>query len=326
MSAAPVLLTGGTGFIGHHLARGLLAAGHELRYLVRENSDLNRLPAHRHDDLFYGDLRDEYSLEAALDGCRAVVHAAALVSFQSSDAGAMERINEYGTAALVNAALEVQVPRFIHLSSVAALNRQPGKITTLKDRWQETPAPTAYARSKFAAEREVWRGQAEGLSVAVLYPSTVIGAGNWSRAGTPRLFAKAKSRRFASAGHAGFVAIDDVVAAVLYALKNDKNGLRMLLNAENLSWKMALEQIGRSVGIDRPLSVIGPAVSGALWPLAGLTGLVTGRKTGLSRDLHLTAQADYRYDGSAFEEVIGRPYRSMTEAILETGKVFLGGL
>ncbi len=235
----------------------------------------------------------------------------------------METINEQGTAALVNAALEMKVPRFIHLSSVAALNRESGKITTLKDRWQEKPAPTAYGRSKFAAEREVWRGQAEGLSVAVLYPSTVIGPGDWERPGTPRLFTKASSRIFSSSGSAGFVAVEDVVAATTYALENEEDGFRLLLNAKNLSWKSAFEQIGQSVDVDRSLRVIGPAISGAFWPLAHLGALVGGGKPGLSKDLHLTAQANYRYDGAGFEELIGRPYLSVAEAIRRTGAAYL---
>lgn len=323
MKKAPILLTGGTGFIGHHLAKALHAAGYELRYLVRPSSDLKQLPQHHANDLFIGDLRDEAVLEDALAGCQAVVHAAALVSFQSKDAKAMNDINIDGTKNLVNAALYTQTPRLVYLSSVAALNRVSGQTTKLQNHWQESLAPTAYARSKFAAEREVWRGQAEGLSVAVLYPSTVIGSGDWTRAGSPQLFAKAATRRYTSAGSAGFVAVEDVVKAALHALENPVDGLRILLNAENLSWKITLERIATAVDSSQSLTTIGPQFSALLWPLVTLMARIKGGAPWLTKDLHHTAQANYAYDGSSYEAMTGHQYRSIERVIEETGKEYL---
>lgn len=321
MPEPPILLTGATGFIGYHLARELTARGYPLRYLLRPATATDRLPATTHpDQIVRGDLTDGESLERALNGCRAVIHAAAKVSFLAADREEMRLTNEIGTTNLVNAALHVGVPHLIYLSSVAALNRESGKQTTLADRWQEAAAPTAYGRSKFAAEREVWRGQAEGLRIGVLYPSTVIGVGEWRRPGTPRLFHRAAGGlRFAPGGSAGFVSVADVVEAVRFALDEESDGLRLLLNAENLSWRNALGQIARAVGAPPPERVLSPRAA-KVW--GGLGRLFKGEADGLSRDLIHTANAKYAYDGSSFLTATGREYRSVKATIAATGLAY----
>lgn len=327
MSKPPkILLTGATGFIGSAIARSLAAKNIRVRYLVRAGSSLAALPnGANHQDLYYGDLTDPVQLEAAVDGCDTIIHTAAKVSFLTSDAPEMEQVNVGGTANLINAALYKKVDRFIHLSSVAALHRVPGKTIGLQDRWQETAALTAYGRSKFAAEREVWRGQAEGLSVAALYPSTVIGPGDWQRPGTPRLFhtAATKGFRFVPSGNGGFVAIDNVVDACLYALESEKEELRILLNAENLSWRNVLTQISQSVGGQPPGYTLNKVQSALLWPLSTLAATLSGSTPALSRDLHRTAQANYAYDGRSFPEQTGLEYRKISSVISATGQQYL---
>lgn len=321
-----ILLTGATGFIGGAIAQKLADEGVKVRYLLREDSVLTPLLQRTDRALLrYGDLADPDHLENALEGCNTVIHAAAKVSFLASDAAEMYAVNEQGTANLINAAIHKKVKRFVHLSSVAALQRVPGKLITLADHWQETAATTVYASSKFAAEREVWRGQAEGLSVAVLYPSTVIGPGNWLRSGTPRLFhtAATKGFRLLPGGSGGFVALSDVVEACWYALNSGEEGLRMLLNAENLSWQDVLSRISASVNGPPPGYVLSKSQSALLWPLSSLAAKISGQPPSLSRDLHRTAQANYAYDGSSFTEKTGKEYADIGSVIAATGLRYL---
>jgi nucleoside-diphosphate-sugar epimerase len=264
-------------------------------------------------------------LESALEGCDTVIHAAAKVSFLASDAAEMYAVNKQGTTNLINAAIHKKAKRFIYLSSVAALQRVSGKLISLEDRWQETAATTVYANSKFAAEREVWRGQAEGLSVAVIYPSTVIGPGNWLRPGTPRLFhtAATKGFQFLPGGSGGFVALSDVVEACYYALNSEEETLRMLLNAENLKWKDVLSQISASVNGPPPGYVLSKSQSALLWPLSSLAAKISGQPPALSRDLHRSAQANYAYAGNSFTDKTGKEYADIGSVIAATGRRYL---
>lgn len=91
-----VFVTGATGFVGAHSARALLDAGHELRLLVR-NPDAAQRYFSRHgyavNELVTGDIRDAATVSAAMQGCDAVLHAAAIVAMEPSRAQEMYENN-----------------------------------------------------------------------------------------------------------------------------------------------------------------------------------------------------------------------------------------
>lgn len=164
-----VLLTGGSGFVGGHVAPRLAADGHELRLLVRPTSDTSFV-----DDLSLervrGDLRQPETLAAACQDMDAVVHAAAVLrAVQHND---FMRANRRGTGDLAAAAADAGVKRFIYISSIAAQGPAPGSIP-------ESPeAPlhpvSAYGRSKAAGEEEVLK-QRGRMQLTILRPPLVYG-------------------------------------------------------------------------------------------------------------------------------------------------------
>ncbi|WP_394824234.1 NAD-dependent epimerase/dehydratase family protein [Pendulispora albinea] len=139
---AHVLVTGGAGFIGSHVADHLLARGHRVRALDNLNPQVHgadrRRPKYLHPDveLVVGDVRDRRAVGTALDGIDAVVHLAALVGVGQS----MYQIEEYtsvntlGTAVLLEALSSKRVERLVVASSMSVygegLYRDPeGRIT-----------------------------------------------------------------------------------------------------------------------------------------------------------------------------------------------------
>lgn len=320
-----LLLTGATGFIGYYITHTLAAAGRPFRALIRLTSDTRYLDElGEYCEVVIGDVNDPDSLLDALSGIDTIVHAAAAVSFDSRDEDRLMKVNAEGTANVVNAALEMGTRRLVHLSSVAALNRiSGGPVVTLKDRWPIEEPNTNYARSKFAAEREAWRGQAEGLSVAALYPSIVLGAGDWNGHNTPALWRRvAAGQKLYPKGSGGFVDVRDVARAVLDVLDRDLDGDRFLLNAANLSWRELLASIAESIGQPPPSVAVAPWQSALLWPLEGLRAKVTGTPALLTRESQRNAQAQFAYDGSAYAEALGRPYIPIDQTVKEVGAAF----
>ncbi len=323
---ADLLLTGATGFIGYYLAHALAAEGRMFRALTRPSSITTYLrELSDFCTLVEGDLNDPESLLDALEGVDTVIHAAALVSYQASDEEKLLRVNGEGTANLVNMMLEAGTPRLVYLSSVAALNRVDGGAPTgLSDRWPSTEPNTAYARSKFAAEREVWRGQAEGLSVAVVYPSVVLGAGDWRGTNTPAFWRRAADgAKFYPRGAAGFVDVRDVVTAVLTAIDRRLDRERFLLSAANLSWQELLTAVAESIGATPPAYGMPAWQSALLWPLEHLRSRLTGQTPLITREIHRNVQDRFRYEGSAYPQATGNHYLPIRESITETGKAFL---
>lgn len=321
-----LLLTGATGFFGRRLAQALARAGRPFTALVRETSDVAPLVALGKDcTIVTGDLNDPESLLEAFHGIDTIIHAAAFVSFQTADRERLLLVNGEGTANVVNMALEAGVRRLIHLSSVAVLNRRDGGPTVgLQDRWPEERPNTSYAESKFFAEREVWRGQAEGLEVAVLYPTHMLGSGDWQQEHAPRLWHQAaRERGFYPTGTTGFVDVRDVVKATLAVLDRDQNGERFLLNAANLSWKKAMQLIATSINAKPPTLRVPAWQSSLLWPIELLRARLTGAKPLITRESHQNVQADFRYDGGAYPQATGNEYHDIEDTIREVGLAYL---
>src|SRR5690606_24442665 len=99
------LITGATGFVGSAVLRRLLAAGHEVRALVRAGSDRRNLEG-LDVEIATGDLCDPASLRQAVAGCDTLFHVAADYRLWIPDPDSIYRTNVEGTRMLIRAALE----------------------------------------------------------------------------------------------------------------------------------------------------------------------------------------------------------------------------
>jgi UDP-glucose 4-epimerase len=174
-----VLVTGGAGFIGSHLVRALLARGDEVRVLDDLSSGRRERLADVLDrvDLRVGDVRDRLAVAAAVDGCRAVSHQAAIVSVPRSIADPLEtvEVNLVGTARVLAAAIGAGAERFVLASSAAVYGDAPGGARDEDDRLDPL---SPYAVSKLAAEDLVaLASRRHGLVGVSLRYFNVYGAG-----------------------------------------------------------------------------------------------------------------------------------------------------
>lgn len=150
-SALPILITGGAGFIGSHLADALLAQGFAVRVLddlssgKRENLD-SRV------ELIVGDVADSALLRQAVRGCQAVVHLAAVASVQASveDPVSTHRSNFIGTLNLCEA-MRIEGIRRVLFASSAAVYGQNGEGMAVSEDTVKAPL-TPYASDKLASE------------------------------------------------------------------------------------------------------------------------------------------------------------------------------
>ncbi len=154
------LVTGGAGFIGSSIVRALLEEGYEVRVLdaltyAGRREHLAGLPV----ELHVGDVCDEHAVSAALEGCGAVVHAAAESHVNRSLDAAQDfvRTNVEGTRVMLTAACRMGIPRFLHLSTDEVFgSAPPGRRFAPAD---PTAPGNPYAASKLGAEGFVhaWR-------------------------------------------------------------------------------------------------------------------------------------------------------------------------
>lgn len=286
------LVTGATGMVGMHVVAELLRAGRPVRALRRTGSDLRPLEAFlsrrgfSSADLVWAeaDLLDGDLLEAALTGCTRVYHCAALVSFHPSDARALDRVNRAGTAALVDAMLHVGVPECVFISSVAALGRRDGEPTHEGTPFSDGPGVSAYARSKYAAELEVWRGGEEGLRVLTLLPTVVLGEGDFHRSSAEFFATVDRGLSFYPLGANGFVAAEDVARAAVLLPDVGGWGERFILHAETRDYRSVFTEIAAALGRPAPRHAVRPWMAEVAWRAARAAEWITGKKTIVTRE------------------------------------------
>lgn len=153
-----VFLTGGTGFVGRHVIRALLAQGFLVRCLVRPGSEAD-LRGFESIDRVPGDVLKPAGLHACVEGCAALIHLVGIIREQRARGITFERLHAQATANMLAVAREAGVKRYLQMS---ALGTRPG-------------ARSGYHRTKWQAEEAV-RGS--GLDWTIFRPSVIYGPGD----------------------------------------------------------------------------------------------------------------------------------------------------
>lgn len=260
-----ILVTGATGLIGAHLTAHLLLQNKDVIALKRPNSKTENIKeilsfyTPEYNALFNkirfvdGDVTDIFSVLDALEGVDEVYHCAGMVSFEEKKIKELLHVNEFGTANMVNACLEKEVKQFCHVSSVATMpNHDKKPIIDETVFWKSSPENGAYAISKYNAEREVWRGNEEGLAVCIINPSVVIGAGCWGQSSTKMFDECYKGTRFYTNGSTGFVDVRDVVRTMVTLMEQKVIGKRFVVNGENKKFKEVVDLLHTEFGKKLP--------------------------------------------------------------------------
>ncbi len=249
MAADRVLVTGATGFLGHSLVTQLAARGYPVRALVRAASDVTQLRV-LGAELATGDVRDAASVDAAVQGCRAVIHAAGMFRFWGADRD-FEATNVVGTAHVLTAATSHGVERFVHVSTVAVIGPPPpGQTIT-----EATPCHPgdAYQRSKLAGENLVRQAhQANRLPAIILRPGAFYGP--WGRYAFNRLFFEDPLKGLLIQVHRGRrltfpVFVPDVARACVAALQAGRPGETYNVSGDSLTHTAVNRIVSRLAGL-----------------------------------------------------------------------------
>jgi nucleoside-diphosphate-sugar epimerase len=162
-------ISGGAGFLGLHLARRLLADGHEVRTL--DLAPLDDPQLERSVDELRGDVRSVRDVRRLVDGARVLVHAAAALPIQASRES-IRSVNVGGTATLLAAAAEAGVERHVLVSSTAVYG-----VPRVHPIDEDAPLVGVgwYGESKIEAEEVTREFGRRGLEFTIVRPKTFIG-------------------------------------------------------------------------------------------------------------------------------------------------------
>jgi dihydroflavonol-4-reductase len=248
------LVTGGTGFIGAHVVRALLARGRKVRCLVRTESRRSNLEG-LIVEVVVGDVTEPASLAAAMAGVATVYHCAADYRLSVPDPRPLFECNVVGTENVMRAASQARVEKVVHTSSVGALGRTADGSPATEDTPVEPSSLIGpYKRSKYEAERVAEQYGRRGLPVIIVNPSTPVGELDIKPTPTGQMIVDFLNRRMPAYVDTGLNLVDvrDVAEGHILAAERGRVGEKYILGNRDMTLKDILDAISRLTGIPSP--------------------------------------------------------------------------
>jgi uncharacterized protein YbjT (DUF2867 family) len=226
-----ILVVGGTGSLGGRVATGLLRAGEDVRVLVRPGSAYGRL-ADAGAEVVFGDLREPDTLAVACDGVDVVVTTANSAKSGSDDA--LEAVDRVGNRALIDAAREASVARFIFVSALGA----------------DPESPVPFLRAKGETEAYL---RSSGLEHTIICPNIFMDTWFPTLVEGPLAAEQPVSLVGEASRRHSFVAEEDVARFILAAVRHPaaRNTTVVVGGPDPLSWRDVVriyeDATGRSI-------------------------------------------------------------------------------
>ena len=175
-------VTGATGFIGGHVARQLITAGHEVTALVRNPAKAQDLAASGI-QLAAGDITDKESMRAPMTGADGVFHLAAWYKVGAKDNREAEDINVNGTRNVLELMRDLRIPKGVYTSTLAVNSDTHGEVVDESYRFTGDHL-SEYDKTKWMAHYGVAVPMMQsGLPLVILQPGVNYGPGDTSAMG-----------------------------------------------------------------------------------------------------------------------------------------------
>lgn len=275
-----IFLTGGTGFIGGHVARKLRERGDDVVALARspekgeELAKLGCAPV-------IGDLADDEVIEAGVEGCDAVIHAAAIyeVGIPELEHPRMYDANVRGTERVLRAALAAGTPKVVYVSTIAAFGNTAGKVVDESYQHPGTGFTSYYEQTKYEAHQIAKRLIAEeGLPCVLIQPGGVYGPDDHSQLGNligQYVSGKLPLIPFPDLG-LNMVHVEDVADGILLGLDKGKPGEAYVLGGQITTNREMLQTAAKVAGKRRRTTSMPTVAMKAIAPLGPLVGPLLG--------------------------------------------------
>jgi dihydroflavonol-4-reductase len=245
------LVTGGTGFIGSHVVRLLLAEGEQVRvlHLPGENAiNLGGLDV----ELVPGDVTDRASVRNAVRGCDRVFHLAAIFALWTRHPERMRQVNVGGTEIVLREAGDAGASRIVATSSIAVFGGQGrGRDADERSPFRLGNTRDPYARTKYEAHRIATDLAASGLDVVIVAPTGPVGPGDVGPTPTGRLLLSALTSPWLAVidTESNVVDVRDVARGHLLAARLGRRGETYLVGGQNLTLRELVTMVRVELGL-----------------------------------------------------------------------------
>lgn len=317
-----VFVTGGTGFIGGEIVRQLRDRGDEVVCLVRtpgKAAKLRELGC----ELAIGSLSDESAISKGMNGCDAVIHAAAIyeVGIPAKQRPAMWDANVAGTERVMKAALEEKVPRIVYVSTVGIFGNTRKQVVDESYKNPETDFTSYYEETKLEAHKRVQRMiDEQELPAIIVQPGGVYGPGDTSQVADllEQFFAgKLPLMPFPELGIC-MTHVEDIACGVLLALHRGGLGETYVISGPVTTMREAIETVARVSGRKAPKRDLPTVLMKAMIPVGPLVGKVMGQPPNLRELISSADGVTFWASYDKAQRELGYSPRGMEEGLRQT--------
>ena len=299
--------------------RQLLSNGWRVKCLIHK--DLTAL-SNLDIETVKGGLSDPKFLSENMEGSDAVFHSAAYVSVENIDIPLMHEINVVGTKNICQAAIDANIPKLIHFSSIHAFNQLPTNEPLDEDRpLVNNKSAPPYDKTKAAAQRLVYDACDRGLDAIILHPTGIIGPFDFKPSRMGKVLLDIMTRKMLININAGFNWVDvrDVSETAINCITLGKQGQHYIIPGQWATFEQISTMISNQLHLRTNLVTL-PFWSAYLaLPFAFLFSKLTGNRPSFSRgSLHALAEQCQNIPGNLAKKEIGHSPRPLVETINDT--------
>ena len=325
------LVIGANGFLGSHVTRQLVAAGHDVRIMVRPSASTIGI-----DDLtvtrFLGDIFDNEVLREAMTGCDDVYYCVVNTQGWLSDPAPLYRTNVEGTRNVLDVAAAVHrehpFQKFVFTSSYATIGRRRGHTATEADEIASEAGLTDYVRTRLQAEKMVLaRARAGELPAVAMCVSTTYGPGDWGRTPHGAIIAGAafgKMPFVLDRIELEAVGVEDAARAMILAAEHGRVGERYLISEKMISNAEVVRIAAEAAGVPAPTRTLRLPVAYALAALGTAKQRLRGTDERLTLNALRLMRAEAPVDSSKARRELGWQPGSVEESIRAAARFWVG--
>lgn len=317
-----IFITGATGFIGNQVVNRLSQTDHELICLVRKSNEASERLKSLGAKLIIGDITDKASMLPGMKGCDWVINNAALYSYWEPDNGLYHKINVEGTHNVLECALENNISKVVHVSTVVTYGK-PADVPYTEESKVGPVRFSRYSQTKFEGDQILWDlYKNKSLPVVVVYPCAVLGAGDPKATGkyVSDLIHKRLPATVFKNATLTWVHVNDVAEAIVRAVEKPGNlGEKYLVGNYRLTFAEINKMVNDISGIGIPkMSMPDFLAMLSAYLFTGLSRLIKVQPPwGMSVDQIRMMKAGFQVDGSKAERELGIQYTPIYKALEE---------
>ncbi|MCZ4317534.1 NAD-dependent epimerase/dehydratase family protein [Aequorivita viscosa] len=330
-----ILVTGGTGLVGSHLLYFLLKENTTVRAIHRKNSDIQAIKkvfalyTSEVDSLFNkiewvaADIIDIPALTEAFKNITTVYHCAAIINFETSKYSLLKKINEEGTANIVNLCLSNHVEKLCYVSSVATLGSNlNNRLVNEENPWNPDEKNNVYAITKYAAEMQVWRGTQEGLNAVIVNPGVILGVSPHD-GGSSRIISLGKRGvSYYPSGTMGIVDVKDVVKAMKALMESEIVNQQFILVGENIPYKELLSKLAILFGTKPPTKKLSKRLMFFLSGMDWLSNKLFNTDRSITKSMVRAMFKTSNYDSSKIKNTLNFEFTPTEETLKRVAEAY----